>query len=430
MIKIETNQIEKWDIIKKKHLNWGQNFISSRIIEIKAALEGKSSKKIKKELEFYSKIENIIEKIVIGENLNEDVIKNIERDYTSLKNNLKRTKFYSDICDVVKNVINNEKTMKNENELKKTLKKLKKFFCDNGKDSYMGLSTIKKDFFTGKFKIKKELETDRKNLKRELEKLKKCHSSFDERIKYIFDYENTFGKKDWENGKLWGRHRLLSMMDVRVCPYCQRNYITSYLDTGKRKSKDKDMLKTTGDLDHFYSQGEFPYLALSLYNFIPSCQICNSRFKISRSSKKILYPYKEGFDGKEFQVKFSTNKKSVGAILNDEDLLVELKPIIKLSVDNQKRIDETIKIFGLNEVYKSSHSGYIKDLLYNLERYPEDKIKEIAKDIFGKNSDYLSIEIYLKELIKKPYKDRIENKEPLAKLTKDILDEFKIELDL
>lgn len=48
---------------------------------------------------------------------------------------------------------------------------------------------------------------------------------------------------------------------------------------------------------------------MSLYNFIPSCQICNRTFKLDESSyeKDILYPYKEGFDDDEFNVKFKTS---------------------------------------------------------------------------------------------------------------------------
>ena len=35
---------------------------------------------------------------------------------------------------------------------------------------------------------------------------------------------------------------------------------------------------------------------------------------------------------------------------------------------------------------------------------------------------------YFIDIVKEPYRKRIENGEPLAKLTKDILDEFKIKI--
>ena len=52
-------------------------------------------------------------------------------------------------------------------------------------------------------------------------------------------------KKLYEEGK-WSRHKLLSLMGIEVCPYCQRNYISSY---GK---------KTIADLDHFYPKSLYP----------------------------------------------------------------------------------------------------------------------------------------------------------------------------
>ncbi|WP_346985393.1 hypothetical protein [Chryseobacterium sp. POE27] len=36
-------------------------------------------------------------------------------------------------------------------------------------------------------------------------------------------------------------------------------------------------------LDHFIPKGEFPYLSVSIYNLIPSCYSCNSKFKGQRS---------------------------------------------------------------------------------------------------------------------------------------------------
>jgi hypothetical protein len=43
------------------------------------------------------------------------------------------------------------------------------------------------------------------------------------------------------------RHELLYTMDVTVCPYCNRQYITLYTVYYNKR-------RTTGDLDHFYPQ--------------------------------------------------------------------------------------------------------------------------------------------------------------------------------
>ena len=103
------------------------------------------------------------------------------------------------------------------------------------------------------------------------------------KINKIFDYDK-FTKGDSKIG--WGRHELLVMLGIEACPYCNRNYITYYEEENKKK--------TTADLDHYYPKSKYPFLALSLYNFIPSCKICNSLFKRDNNVQS-LYPYEEGF---------------------------------------------------------------------------------------------------------------------------------------
>ena len=63
----------------------------------------------------------------------------------------------------------------------------------------------------------------------------------------------------------------MSELGVSVCPYCNRQYVTNY-------ESDNDE-KTSADLDHYYCKSRYPFLALSVYNFVPSCQICNTLFK-------------------------------------------------------------------------------------------------------------------------------------------------------
>lgn len=59
---------------------------------------------------------------------------------------------------------------------------------------------------------------------------------------------------------------------INTCFYCNRAYINSYETTASAK-------KRQFDLDHFIPKSECPLFALSLYNFVPSCQVCNSRIK-------------------------------------------------------------------------------------------------------------------------------------------------------
>ena len=63
-------------------------------------------------------------------------------------------------------------------------------------------------------------------------------------------------------------------LDIKVCPYCNRNYILNFNKKGKANA--------TAQLDHFFDKKDYPYLSVSIYNLVPSCGTCNLR----KSSKE------------------------------------------------------------------------------------------------------------------------------------------------
>lgn len=95
-------------------------------------------------------------------------------------------------------------------------------------------------------------------------------------IKDIFSYENLKSN----------RAIIMKSMNVSVCPYCNMNYILNF---SKRDGKDI----STADLDHFYVKSIRPEYTLCIYNFVPSCQICNSRLKgdYGMDIENYLYPH-------------------------------------------------------------------------------------------------------------------------------------------
>ena len=223
-------------------------------------------------------------------------------------------------------------------------------------------------------------------------------------------------KKLQDGNKDWGRHKLLFLMGIEVCPYCQRNYISNYDE------------KTTADLDHFYPKSLYPFLALSLYNFIPSCQICNSRFKGDKDTRDFVYLYEEGFD--ELGVKFKTSEEVIVKILEEgySDFSVKINYENLKDEKNKEKVKKSIKNLRLDKVYEKSHNQYIQNLLYNIEKYPENYLENCV-EIFESDVDKKKqLEEYFKYIVKEPYRKRIENGEPLAKLTKDILEEFNIKI--
>jgi len=86
-------------------------------------------------------------------------------------------------------------------------------------------------------------------------------------LEYVFNYKWFRSSK-----KKYDGFKLAKELAIDVCPYCNRNYTTSHRIDGTLKN-------VFPEFDHFYPQKDFPLLALSFYNLIPSCSICNSHYK-------------------------------------------------------------------------------------------------------------------------------------------------------
>ena len=295
------------------------------------------------------------------------------------------------------------------------------------------LELLKKIIYKGKdFVIQKELFLDYEN--KEIDKIIKIMKKKNKKSKSILEIRfeklniseeylpnQLFCYKKLQTGnKNWNRHKLLSLIGIEICPYCQRNYISSYEENNDEK--------TTADLDHFYPKSLYPFLALSLYNFIPSCQICNSRFKGNKDTRDSVYLYEEGFD--ELGVKFRTSKEVISETLGERysDFYVKIDYENLKNKEDGEKVKNSIENLGLDRVYKKSHNQYIQNLLYNIEKYPENYLENCV-EMFESNVDKKKqLEEYFKDIVKEPYRKRIENEEPLAKLTKDILEEFNIKI--
>lgn len=338
-----------------------------------------------------------------------------ERKWEKIKE--EHSEWYSDnILPNIRNAYEFIESQKSKSySMKKYLELLKKII-DKGKD----------------FIIQKELFLDYEN--KEIDKIIKIMKKKNKKSKSILEIRfeklniseeylpnQLFCYKKLQTGnKNWNRHKLLSLIGIEICPYCQRNYISSY-----EESNDE---KTTADLDHFYPKSLYPFLALSLYNFIPSCQICNSRFKGNKDTRDSIYPYEEGFD--ELGVKFKTSKEVISEILGERysDFYVKIDYENLKNKEDGEKVKNSIENLELDRVYKKSHNQYIQNLLYNIEKYPENYLENCV-EMFESNVDKKKqLEEYFKDIVKEPYRKRIENGEPLAKLTKDILEEFNIKI--
>jgi predicted metal-binding protein len=236
-------------------------------------------------------------------------------------------------------------------------------------------------------------------------------------LKDIFNYESFRDNKN--NIEInhkhvdWNRHKLISLMDITTCPYCNRQYVTNYIET--------DNNKTTADLDHFYPQSKYPFLALSLYNFIPSCQICNSRFKGDQfEPQKHIYPYDEEFGD---DAKFEINSETMDHIWDSSsNFKIELS--IKEECKNVEKIKNSINTFKIEKVYQT-HKDYAHEIIKKAVIYNDQMIKDLLiqyPDMFKSKDEVWQC------LIANYITEENLGKRPLAKLTKDICEQYGIKI--
>lgn len=247
---------------------------------------------------------------------------------------------------------------------------------------------------------------------------KKRIEKFYDTLKYIFDYSNFRDNRniiEIDNKQIdWNRHRLISLMDIRTCPYCNRQYVTNYMEY--------DNKKTTADLDHFYPQSKYPFLSLSLYNFIPSCQICNSRFKGNHfEAEKHIYPYDEEFGD---QAKFMIKSDTMDYIWdNTSNFSIELS--VQNECNNAEKIKNSINTFKIEEVYQT-HKDYVQEIIKKAIVYDDQMVKDLViqyPDMFGSEDEVLQC------VMANYMTDENLGNRPLAKLTKDICEQFGIKVN-
>ena len=235
------------------------------------------------------------------------------------------------------------------------------------------------------------------------------------------------------------RHKVITSLDVSTCPYCNRNYITSY---------GKENKKTTADLDHFYPKKQYPLFALSLFNFVPSCSVCNSRMKGSHYADDLMYPYDEGFGNDAgFKLKYIGENKKGKDILrfwlglgksekneaDNSELVIEIEPYV--SKEKKERIKNSIELFKLEEVYKA-HLKEALEVALRTRIYCEGSYKKYCEKLFDslnnkgmENTSVSDMESFIFKIpldaewlmfgINMNDEERFINK-PLSKMTHDI----------
>jgi len=215
-------------------------------------------------------------------------------------------------------------------------------------------------------------------------------------IKEIFNYQGKYQKSISDIFKEY--------VDLHTCYYCNIDFVNVFKSTNKHT-------KSGYTLDHVKPKEQYPHLALSLYNFVPSCYICNSKLKKDRDIGDVS-PTASNFDF-DTKVKFKTFMQNVNLQVEET---VDFELLLKEDFSNV--YGKYIDVFELNGRYEY-HKYKVIEMINKRKQYPDSRIKELA-DLIQKTEEDVKKDLFGEYL----FEDNDLLKRPLSKLTKDIANEL------
>ncbi|RXM40754.1 hypothetical protein BOQ62_04060 [Chryseobacterium sp. CH21] len=196
----------------------------------------------------------------------------------------------------------------------------------------------------------------------------------------------------------------LNLLEIDTCVYCNRNYT---LDFDKLNN-------ARAELDHWFPKEDYPILALSFYNLIPSCHSCN-HIKHNNAPdggwdnalQNINHPY---LDDKTSIFSFSYFFSSIN----------QPKAIIKSTSEKAKR---TIEFNKIDKIYETQSTRELKDLLDLRYKYSQNYLDNLLNKTFTEEFSMSKEEAY-RMVFGIEAKEEDYHKRPFSKFKKDILDEL------
>lgn len=210
-------------------------------------------------------------------------------------------------------------------------------------------------------------------------------------------------RKDWAA-------KLVDLLELKVCPYCNRNFIHNF-----------DGTMTTVELDHFYPKNKYPYLSISLYNLVPSCHTCNH--KKGEQIKNTFHPYLESFNA---IARFEYEGIAVQPKGKNYDFFDEKRIKLGLHATNTQeegKVNSHKSVFNLDSLY-ANHKDIVQELIQKSQIYPESYIDDLGKQYVGKV--FNSRDELLRLITGGHVTDEEINHRPLNKLVKDISQQLEI----
>ena len=230
--------------------------------------------------------------------------------------------------------------------------------------------------------------------------IKNKYSKLHKRIEKIINYSNWFIKSHKQYD-----YALAEKLNIPSCTYCNRIY------TNTMKTEDGRKVMRP-QFDHWFPKSKFPLLALSFYNLIPSCSVCNSSAKSDTVFylDKHLHPYVDSDLLRRFSFTYDYFKT-----LNKYNIKISHKY-------GDKKAFTTFSDMNLQVMF-NAHISELQDLIITKKAYSNSYLLNMIKAYPKANLSYE--EIY-RLAFGTEFKDEDFYKRPFSKFKKDILSELKL----
>lgn len=186
-------------------------------------------------------------------------------------------------------------------------------------------------------------------------------------VEHVFNYD-SYIKQNQEMS-----YALAHLMDVNTCTYCNRQYTLTVDDVDENGTVAEHLIRP--EFDHWFSQVDYPDLALSYYNLIPACHTCNSNLKNKQEMdlEHYIHPYIDRRTGFRFSY-----------VPTSDGYAVDIERESDVDDSYYEKVENTLKLFKLPQIY-GAHSGLELNELLELaaENHP-DYITTLVKDVTAK----------------------------------------------
>ena len=175
-----------------------------------------------------------------------------------------------------------------------------------------------------------------------------------------FNYRNYF----YQDKKF--AYEVAKLMEVNTCVYCNRQYTMTVVDSGTGEQLVRP------EFDHWFPQTDYPDFAISYYNLIPSCYLCNSLLKhdAPMSLDKHVHPYIDRKTGFSFTYVPISSGHAVDVKIDSHQ-----------PKTYQRKVAETLRLLKIKQIYGMHSDFELKDLLDLAQANPPDYIDVLVNDV-------------------------------------------------